>query len=343
MFDSTRTYVIAEIGVNHNGDMDLARRLIDVSVEAGADAVKFQTFFADELVTRSAAKAAYQKATTDAAQSQYEMLRALELSGEDFATLYAYCGQAGIDFLSTPFSIRAVDLLDQVGVTAFKVSSGDLTYVQMLEHMGARGKPIILSTGMGTMAEIEGAIRTIESTGNSDIAVLHCVSNYPAAPEDCNLRAMDTIAAAFGYPTGWSDHTEGPAMTLAAVARGARIIEKHITLDATMEGPDHSASMEPGDFATMMRDIRNIERAMGSGIKRPTLAETDTAAVARRSLTAAHDLPAGHVLGQDDIAVLRPGTGLAPALLPVILGQRLARAVAEGTPLEAEHFDGRDS
>lgn len=343
MIATDRTYVIAEIGVNHNGDLDLARKLIDIAAETGADAAKFQTFFADELVTTTAKKAAYQMATTDAGQSQYDMLKALELSAADFEALNAHCIARGIDFLSTPFSFRAVDLLEEVGVHAFKVSSGDLTYVQMLDHMARKGKPIILSTGMGSMAEIEDALHSIEAAGNTQISILHCVSNYPAAAGDCNLAAMDTIARAFGYPVGWSDHTHGPAMTLAAVARGARIIEKHITLDTGMEGPDHKASMMPEDFAQMMRDIRDIEAAIGSGRKTPTSAELRTAEVARRSLTAARDLAAGHVLEAGDIAILRPGTGLAPNRFEATLGQRLARDVSAGDPLVAADFDARDS
>lgn len=341
MFETDRTYVIAEIGVNHNGDMALARQMIDVAADAGADAVKFQTFFAEELVARSAKKAAYQLATTDKAQTQYDMLKALELTAEEFGNLNTYCKTRGIAFLSTPFSIRAVELLDKVGVDAFKVSSGDLTYVQMLDHMARKGKPIILSTGMGTLTETEEAVRTIEAAGNEQIAILHCVSNYPASPEDCNLAAMDTLEMAFGYPVGWSDHTQGPAMTLAAVARGAQIIEKHITLDCTMAGPDQSASMEPDAFVQMVRDIRNIEVAIGTGVKRPTAIELNTAEVARRSLTASHDLKAGQTLNQGDIAILRPGTGLPPKHLPFVLGQRVVVDVPEGTPLTAAHFDGR--
>lgn len=341
MFETDSTYVIAEIGVNHNGDMALAKQMIDVAVRAGADAVKFQTFFAEELATRTAAKAAYQLATTDKAQSQFDMLKSLELTGDDYAALHAYCADRDITFLSTPFSIRAIDLLDDVGVDAFKVSSGDLTYLQMLDHMARKGKPIILSTGMGTLSETEEAVRTIEAAGNDQIAILHCVSNYPASPEDCNLAAMDTLEMAFGYPVGWSDHTQGPAMTLAAVARGAQIIEKHITLDCMMEGPDQSASMEPDAFIQMVRDIRNIEAAIGTGVKRPTLAELDTAAVARRSIIAVRDLKAGQVVTKADVAILRPGTGLLPRDLPLVLGQRVAVDVPADTPLVAAHFDGR--
>lgn len=336
-----QTYVIAEIGVNHNGDVGLAKQMIDVAAKSTADAVKFQTFFADELVTRNAKKAAYQLASTDKTQSQYDMLKALELSADEFAELNSYCIQKDIAFLSTPFSFRAVDLLDDVGVHAFKVSSGDLTYLQMLDHMARKGKPIILSTGMGNMSEIEDAVRAIEAAGNTRISILHCVSNYPAAAEDCNLAAMDTIAAAFGYPVGWSDHTQGPAMTLAAVARGAKIIEKHITLDVTMDGPDHSASMMPDEFSQMMRDIRNIEIAIGTGVKRPTEAELNTAEVARRSLTVTRDIRKGDVLVEADIAILRPGTGLQPKQLSMVLGQSLAVDVERGTPLTAAHFDAR--
>jgi N-acetylneuraminate synthase len=341
MTHTNQTCVIAEIGVNHNGDVGLAKQMIDVAADAGADAVKFQTFFADELVTRSAKKAAYQLATTDNAQSQYDMLKALELTAEEFADLNTYCVEKNIAFLSTPFSFRAVDLLDDVGVHAFKVSSGDLTYVQMLDHMARKGKPIILSTGMGNLSEIEDAVRTIEAAGNTQISILHCVSNYPAAAEDCNLAAIDTIGAAFGYPVGWSDHTQGPAMTLAAVARGAKIIEKHITLDVAMDGPDHSASMMPDEFAQMMRDIRNIEIAIGTGVKRPTAAELNTAEVARRSLTVTRDIAAGEIITEDDIAILRPGTGLQPKQLSMVSGQRLAVDIALGSPLIAAHFDAR--
>lgn len=331
-------YVIAEIGVNHNGDVALAKDLIDASAEAGADAVKFQTFFADELVTRSAAKAPYQKENTGKDESQHKMLKALELSEAEFLDLNDHCKAKDIAFLSTPFSQGAADLLERVGVNAFKISSGDLTYLQMLDHIGRKGRPIILSSGMGTVSEIEDAVRTIELTGNHQISILHCVSNYPASAEDCNLAAMDTIARAFGYAVGWSDHTTGGAITLAAVARGARIIEKHITLDCAMDGPDHAASMEPSDFNDLVRGIRDVERSIGNGRKGPTTAELDTAAVARRSLVAADDLPKGHFLVEEDIRILRPGTGLPPKQLPLLVGRTLAAPLAKGTPFELRHF-----
>lgn len=338
MSDAPHCMVIAEIGVNHNGDVDLARKLIDVAAEAGADAAKFQTFFADELASPTAAKANYQKVTTDAAESQHAMLRALELTESDLRTLKSHCEARGITFLSTPFSINAIDLLDRVGVGAFKVSSGDLTYPQMLTHMASKGKPVILSTGMGDLSEIEEAVRAMEATGNRQISILHCVSNYPADVADCNLAAMDTIRAAFGYPVGWSDHTTGSAITLAAVARGAQIIEKHITLDRTMTGPDHAASMEPADFERLVSDIRDIERAIGVPMKRRQPSEANTAEVARRSIVAVRDLAPGTVLRAGDVAMLRPGTGLPPREFDRVIGQNLTRAVAAGTPLQAADF-----
>ena len=336
-------YVIAEIGVNHNGSVQLARELIDVAVDAGADAVKFQTFSADDLVSAVAAKAEYQSRNmgdTDAGGSQYDMLKALELSAEQFGELLAYCDERSIDFLSTPFGPTQADFLADLGVHAFKVSSGDLTYLPFLAHIARKGRPIILSTGMGTLAEVGVALATIEAAGPVPVAVLHCVSNYPADPADCNLAAMATMRQAFGLPVGWSDHTLGPAVSLAAVGLGARIIEKHITLDVTMDGPDHAASMEPPAFAEFVRGIRAVQSAIGDGIKRPVAAELATAAVARRSIVAVRDLAAGAVIGAADVAVLRPGTGLAPSLIDVVVGARLGRDVAAHQPLTVDDLHG---
>lgn len=335
-------YVIAEIGVNHNGDVGLAKELIDEAAAAGADAVKFQTFFADELVTQSAAMAKYQTENTGAGQSQHGMLKALELTENDFAELFLHCRFRGVSFLSTPFSPRAADLLEAVGVNAFKISSGDLTYLQMLAHIAQKGKPIILSTGMACLSEIEDAVRVIEAEGNRSISILHCVSDYPAKPGDCNLAAMETISHAFGYPVGWSDHTQGGAITCAAVAMGAEIIEKHITLDCKMDGPDHAASMEPGPFGELVRNIRDIECAIGSRLKSPTDAEKETATVARRSLVASRDLSEGAMLELCDIDVLRPGTGFAPKMMPLLVGRRLGQDVAQGTPFDFRHFKALD-
>lgn len=336
-------YVIAEIGVNHNGSVPLARELIDAAVAAGADAVKFQTFAADDLVSATAPKAEYQSRNlgdTDAGGSQYEMLKALELSPEQFGELLAYCDERDIDFLSTPFGPAQADFLADLGVHAFKVGSGDLTYRAFLAHIASKGKPIILSTGMGTLAEVGEALAAIDAAGPVPVAVLHCVSNYPADPAACNLAAMATMRQAFGVPVGWSDHTLGPAIGLAAVGLGARIIEKHITLDVTMTGPDHAASMEPGAFTEFVRGIRAVQSAIGDGVKRPVASELSTAAVARRSVVALRDLRAGDVVVASDVAVLRPGTGLPPSMLDVVVGARLGRDVAAHQPLTVDDLHG---
>ncbi|WP_299840807.1 N-acetylneuraminate synthase [uncultured Paracoccus sp.] len=339
----TKTFIIAEIGVNHNGSLDLARQLIDASVAARADAVKFQTFRAEDLVTPDARKAEYQVANTGDGGSQFDMLKALELTEAQFAELADYCGKVGIQFLSTPFSEAASDLLERVGVDAFKISSGDLTHLPLLAHIAQKGKPIILSTGMGDLAEVAAALAAIRAAGDPQVSLLHCVSNYPAAVEDCNLAAIDTMARAFGLPVGWSDHTEGSAISWAAVARGARIVEKHITLDHDLPGPDHRASMEPGEFRDFVAGIRAIELSIGSGIKAPTQGELKTAKVGRRSLVAARDLPAGHVLTADDIRIMRPGDGLKPAALEFVTGLRLARGVAAFKPLTTADFQAGEA
>lgn len=333
-------YIIAEIGVNHNGSLDLARQLIDCAAKAQADAVKFQTFTAEDLVTRSASKADYQISNTKSGSSQYDMLKSLELSEEDFVALRKYCESAGIELLSTPFSENAADLLERVGVNAYKISSGDLTHLDLLRHIAAKGLPIILSTGMGNLGEVEEALAAIYSTGNRQVSLLHCVSNYPAAAEDCNLAAIETMRNAFAVQVGWSDHTEGAAISWAAVARGAAIIEKHITLDVNLPGPDHRASMEPREFREFVRGIRAIEAAIGTSIKAPTAAEKRTALVARRSLVAVRTLAAGTIVTAQDIAVKRPGTGMQPRHIDLVVGSRLARDIEADTPFTTEHFHG---
>lgn len=333
-------YVIAEIGVNHNGSMELAHRLIDAAVATGADAVKFQTFFAEDLVTPAASKAAYQVANTGEGGSQFTMLKSLELTATDFEEAARHCREAGIEFLSTPFSEAAADLLERIGVNAFKISSGDLTHLPMLAHIARKQRPIILSTGMGNLGEIESALNIVEQNGNPEVSIMHCVSHYPAAPRDCNLAAMDTIARAFGRRVGWSDHSEGSAISFAAVARGAQIIEKHITLNHNLPGPDHRASMEAEDFTRFVQGIREIEAALGNGIKRPTAAELQTAEFARRSITTARNLPKGHVIRSEDLLIMRPGTGLTPAMLELVIGVPLARDVAGFTPLTQADLHG---
>jgi N-acetylneuraminate synthase/N,N'-diacetyllegionaminate synthase len=329
----TATYVIAEAGVNHNGSVEQARRLIDVAAEAGADAVKFQTFRASTLVSAATPMADYQQRNTGTSTSMEAMLRALELSFNDFAALAEYCRQVGIEFLSTPFDVESADFLHHLGMRAFKLASGEITNPQLIRHIGSFGRPVILSTGMADLGEIERAIGWLEDSGTSDIAILHCVSDYPTAPADVNLRAMDTIAAAFGYPVGWSDHCLGDTVSIAAVARGARIIEKHFTLDKSLPGPDHKASLEPGELAQMVERIHVVQQALGSGRKGPTMAERNVKAVARRSIAALCDIAAGERITRAQLGFLRPGTGLAPELVEMVVGRTARTTIPGGTLL----------
>jgi N-acetylneuraminate synthase len=332
-------FVIAEAGVNHNGDLKLARALIDVAVEAGADAVKFQTFRAERLATPDAPKAEYQVQTTGNAEAQFEMLRRLELSADAHRELQAYCHERGIIFLSTPFDEEAVDLLDELGVAAFKISSGDLTNSPLLEHVASKGKPVILSTGMSELSELIEAVSVLNTAGCENPVLLHCVSNYPADPAEVNLRAMQTMRSAFDVPVGFSDHTQGIDVALAAVALGACVIEKHFTLDRTMPGPDHRASLEPTELRELVRSIRRVETALGNGRKVPTASELETAKVARRSLVAARDIPAGATLERDMVMMRRPGTGMSPAMLNTLLDRRTVRPIAAGTILEDDMLE----
>lgn len=332
-------FVIAEAGVNHNGDLKMARAMIDVAVEAGADAVKFQTFQADHLATPGAPKAEYQLRTTGDEESQLEMLRRLELSEDAHRELQSYCRERGIIFLSTPFDEGAVDLLDRLGVPAFKISSGDLTNSPLLEYVASKGRPVILSTGMSELSEVIEAVSALNNAGCENPVLLHCVTSYPADPADSNLRAMLTMRSAFDLPVGFSDHTEGIDVALAAVALGACVIEKHFTLDRSLPGPDHRASLEPAELRELVRSIRRVESALGSGRKVPTASEIEIAKVARRSLVAARDIPAGATLRRDMVVLQRPATGLSPAMLNALLGLRAVREIAAGTLLETEMFD----
>ena len=322
-----RCLVIAEAGVNHNGRLDLALELIDAAAAAGADVVKFQTFSADALVTADARKAAYQVANTGDGGNQHAMLKALELTAEQFAACKQRCSDRGVVFLSSPFDPVSAQLLADLGVAGFKLGSGELTNWPLVHQVAGYGKPVILSSGMADLSEAEAGVSWVRASGNHQVAILHCVSTYPAPPESCNLRAMDSLAVATGAVIGWSDHTLGEAITLAAVARGAAIIEKHLTIDRRLPGPDHAASLEPEEFARLVVNIRAVEAALGDGVKVPAACEADTAAVARKSIVAARDLPAGKVLTAHDLAVKRPGDGLPPRLLPSLLGRKLHRAV----------------
>ncbi|MBI2205300.1 MAG: N-acetylneuraminate synthase [Candidatus Rokubacteria bacterium] len=326
-----RTFVIAEAGVNHNGDLALARKMVDVAADAGADAVKFQTFSVDRLVTRTAAPAEYQQRT--GAASQYDMLRRLELSPAAHEELLAHCGERGIEFMSAAFDPESARFLAGLGVRRLKVPSGELTNLPLLEVIGRLGCQIIVSTGMAHMAEVETAVATLYRAGASDLVILQCVSNYPADPAATNLRVMDSYARVFGVPVGLSDHTVGLTIAIAAVARGASYLEKHFTLDRSLPGPDHQASLEPAELAALVRAVRDVEVALGDGVKQPTPSELPVRAVARKSLVTVRDLAPGSVLRESDLAILRPGTGLPPGRLAEVLGRRTARAIPAETPI----------
>lgn len=335
-------FVIAEAGVNHNGRLDLALALCDAAKAAGADAVKFQTFRAEDVVTPTAATADYQRTNTGAT-SQFEMIRALELDLEAHARVAAHCAQIGIEFFSTPFSEPAVDELVALRVRRLKLPSGELTNRPLLEHAAATGLPLLVSTGMATLEEVHEALGWIRArwavagfTTPPSLTLLHCTSAYPAPADALNLRAITTLAQATGLPVGYSDHSQGMEAALAAVALGACVIEKHLTLDTALPGPDHRASADPAAFARMVAGIRTVSAMLGDGVKRPQPIEANTRDVARRSIVVVRDLPAGHVLTADDLALRRPGTGLAPALLSALPGQRLRVALSAWTTLTPE-------
>ena len=331
MIAGDRTFVIAEAGVNHNGSIDIARRLVEEAGRAGADCVKFQSFSADRLVSRRAGKAPYQLRSAADAETQYDMLKALELSEDDHRALMDICRDNGVQFLSSPFDEQSADMLDRLGVPAFKVPSGELTNHGFLRYLAAKGRPMILSTGMSTLAEVADAVDAIMSTGARELSLLHCVSEYPAPFAEINLRAMRTMADAFGLPVGYSDHAPGIEVAVAAVALGARIIEKHMTLARDMEGPDHAASLEPGDLAEMVRAIRNVEAALGAGIKAPAPCEASNIGVARKSLVAERDIAAGERLGPGNVAVKRPGHGIQPADLEKVMGLTVTADIRAGS------------
>ncbi len=331
--DGEPCFVIAEAGVNHNGDINLAKRLIDVAREARADAVKFQTFKAEEIVTKNAEKARYQKQTTGAEESQFEMIKRLELSEKDFRGLFTYAQKKGIMFLSSPFDRSSVDLLDRLGIPAFKIPSGEITNFPLLRYIATKERPIILSTGMSTLREVEEALKVIKEEGIDDIILLHCVTSYPAKIEDMNLRAMETLRAAFRLPAGLSDHSMGIIIPVAAVALGACVIEKHFTLDRNLPGPDHRASLEPEELRQMVKAIRDIEKAMGDGLKRPTAEEEENKKVARRSIVARVDIPKGIIISEDMLDFKRPGTGLAPKYMTEIMGRKTKRDIKSGEPV----------
>ena len=324
---TTRTLIIAEAGVNHNGDLDMARKLIDVATEAGADLVKFQTFSADRLVTDTAKKADYQSQSSVINESQHDMLLHLELTSEMHQQLIAHCAVQNIGFFSTGFDRESVDLLVSLGQNRFKIPSGEITNLPFLRHIGRFGKPLIMSTGMATLGEIEAAIDVLEQAGTprANMTVLHCTTEYPTSMADVNLRAMQSIHHAFGVEVGYSDHTLGIEVAVAAVALGASVIEKHFTLDRNLPGPDHKASLEPSELKAMVSAIRNIELALGDGIKRLTASEAKNKPIARKSLVAIQSIKAGELFTEQNITAKRPGSGISPMHWDEVVGKKALR------------------
>jgi N,N'-diacetyllegionaminate synthase len=324
--EGSPVFIIAEAGCNHNGDSGLAKRLVDVAAEAGADAVKFQTFIADELVTHQAEKADYQKINTgNAKESQSAMLKKLELSFDNFKTLKVYCEHKDIIFLSTPFDHRSVDFLDKLEIAAFKIASGEITNLPFLSYIACKKKPVILSTGMSTLEEVEKAEEALRQTHNAELVLLHCTSEYPAPAEDVNLRAMNTLYHRFKVPVGLSDHTLGSAIALAAVALGAAVIEKHVTLDKTLPGPDHRSSLEPHELKALIKDIRSIEKALGNGEKKPSPTEVKTRLFARKSIVTSRRIKRGQFFTENNLTLKRPGTGVSPLQWDKVIGQKALR------------------
>ena len=326
-----RTLIIAEAGVNHNGDIRLAKKLITAAAAAGADLVKFQTFSAKNLVSSSAPKAEYQKKTTEISESQLEMIQKLELSREDHAVLIQECIAHGIGFFSTAFDFQSFDLLMELGcLEQIKIPSGELTNLPLLRYMSRFCKPLLLSTGMANLGEIEAAIEAVEAAGTPRhlITVLHCTTEYPTPMEDVNLRAMVAMKKAFGVSTGYSDHTAGIEIPIAAVALGATVIEKHFTLDRNLPGPDHKASLEPHELKAMVEGIRNVERALGDGVKRPSVSELKNKPIARKSLVAIRPIRAGEIFCEDNIGAKRPGTGMSPMRWDEVIGRTATKNFA---------------
>lgn len=325
-----KTLIIAEAGVNHNGSLTRAQELVAQAAAAGADLVKFQSFITAKSISPQAPKAAYQLGVTDPSESQYDMVRKLELSAADHQVLRATCQQHDIGFFSTAFDTDSFDMLLAMGMNTVKIPSGEITNLPFLRYVARPGLPVILSTGMANLGEIEAAIDVLEQAGlrRDQITVLHCNTEYPTPMQDVNLRAMVSLGLAFGVAVGYSDHTQGIEVPIAAVALGATVIEKHFTLDRGLPGPDHQASLEPSELRAMVTAIRNIERALGDGIKRPSLSEHKNRLIARKSLVAARPIEAGELFSADNLATKRPGTGVSPMRWDEIIGRPAPRAFA---------------
>lgn len=328
-------FVIAEAGVNHNGSLELAKQLVDVAKRAGADAVKFQTFKAKNLVSKTAQKAEYQQKTTGVDETQYQMIEKLELSETAHVELIAYCKQKNILFLSTPFDHESIDYLNGIGMPVFKIPSGEITNLPYLRHVGSCGKPIILSTGMADLGEVEDALDVLRASGipKEKITVLHATTEYPCPISEVNLKAMQTMSFAFGVSVGYSDHTQGIEIPIAAVAMGAVVIEKHFTLDRDMDGPDHKASLEPDELCQMVAAIRTVELALGHGTKKPSTSEMRNILVARKSIVAARSINKGEILSADNLTVKRPGNGLSPMCWDEVIGTVAQKNYSQDEPI----------
>lgn len=321
-------YIIAEAGVNHNGSFETACRLVDAAKEVGADCIKFQTFKSSNCVSHRAQKAEYQKDNTGEG-SQVDMLKKLELSYDEFLKLKEYCDRVGICFLSTPFDFDSIEFLNSIDMPFWKVPSGEITNYPYLVSIAFTGKPVVMSTGMSEMEEVRTAIEVLQQNGTKDITLLHCNTEYPTPYEDVNLRAMQTMKDAFGLKVGYSDHTKGIEVSVAAAALGASVIEKHITLDCNMEGPDHKASLEPDEFAAMVTSIRHIEQSIGDGIKTPAKSEKKNIVIARKSIVSKRAIKAGEVLTEDNITVKRPGDGISPMRWREVIGTKAVKDFEE--------------
>lgn len=332
-------YIIAEAGVNHNGDIEMALELVRQAKLAGADCVKFQTFKAEAIVTQSAPKAKYQTLVTDPAESQLAMLKKLELDFDAYRAITSLCKELGIQFLSTPYNFNDVDFLLSVGVDAFKVASGQLVELPFLKYLAGMKKPILLSTGMSTLGEVEAAVDAIKEQGLEDLVLLQCTTNYPSSHQDANIRAMLSMQRAFDCLVGYSDHTVTDHAVFASIALGASVIEKHFTLDKELPGPDHSSSLNPREFKAMVEGVRLTERVLGSFVKRPSAAEKANIQGMRRSLVAIVEIPAGEIIQREHIAFKRPATGLSPNLLDQVVGRKAKLTICADTPITMNAID----
>ena len=327
-------HIIAEAGVNHNGDVNLAKQLCFAAKQAGADAVKFQTWVTEKIITQNVKQADYQVANTGNDQSQFDMLKALELTYEETRTVKEYCDSIGIQFASTADERDSLEFLLELGIPYIKIGSGDIGNVSYLRYIGSKGMPVILSTGMSNLSDVELSLNALRAGGATDITLLHCTTNYPCPYENVNLKAMDTLKNAFQLPVGYSDHTVGIEIPVAAVARGAKVIEKHFTLDRKMDGPDHLASTEPDEFKRMVDAIRNVEMALGSGVKEPTAAEKEISKVVLKRIVAKQPIPKGKIIEETDITVKRNETGLPAHAWDYLVGTKARKDYMEDEGIE---------